>query len=177
MRYVIYVDQKSEKAATLDEAVGIMASLMYIDQADIVAQVEASGMARAVYGFTTGQLSDLEWRDPSPADPLDIARNKVRELYGEDGVLEVDDADTVSVGDDGHQVMVWVWVSDADAGITDDEEDPDPAYMEQLYVAAAAHPVAEFDADSVASMGGDAGAYVSGWVCIGIDPEESEEAA
>ena len=176
MRYAIYVNEKCKKAATLDEAVGIMASLMYIDQADIVAQVEASGMARAVYGFTTGQLSDLEWHDPSPADPLDAARNKVRELYGEDGVLEVDEGAQVSEGDDGYQVEVWVWVSDSDAGIDEDVDDPVPEY-ERLYVAAAAHPVAEFDGGSVASMGNDEGAYVSGWICIGIDADKAVQAA
>lgn len=174
MRYAIYVNEKCEKAATLDEAVGIMASLMYIDQADIQAQVEASGMGRAVYGFTTGQLSDLEWRDPNPTDPLDVARNKVRELYGEDGVLEVDDADTVSVGDDGYQVMVWVWVSESDAGIPEYMDEYDD--MADLFVAAAEHPVAEFDGDSEASLGCDEGAYVSGWVCIGIDEDAAEAA-
>lgn len=176
MRYAIYVNEKCEKAATLDEAVGIMASMMHIDQTDTLSQVEASGMARAVCGVTTGQLSDLQWRDPNPADPLEAARNKVLELYGEDGVLEVDEGAPVSEGDDGYMVEVWVWVSDSDAGIEEDLDGPAPDY-ERLYVAAVTHPVAEFDDSSVASMGDDEGAYVSGWICIGKEAEASEEAA
>jgi len=175
MRYAIYVNEKCDKAATLEEAVGIMASLMYIDQANILAQVKASGMARAAYGFTTGQISDLEWQDPNPSEPKDIARNKVRELYGEDGGLEVDEGDPVILGDHGYQVKVWVWVSDYDAGITEDMDDP--VSIAELFVGAVEHPVAEFDDDSVASMGSDEGAYVSGWIGIGVDSDDSSEAA
>lgn len=173
MRYLIHVEHNTGKAASLEEALGIMSGWMRIDPEQVRAEVEESGIGRAVNGFATGQISDLEWQAPSPADPEEAARNKVRELYGEDGVLEVDD-DPVSRGDDGWVVQVWVWVSDSDAGIGEEEEPTDD--LLDRYVAAVEHPVAEFDGNSVASMGCDSGAYVSGWICIGIEDDECQAA-
>jgi len=174
MRYSIHVDHNCESADSLSEAIRIMGSLMYVDKASVRSQVEESGVGRATYGFTSGQIIDLEWLDPAEEKAMEAARNKVRELYGEDGVLEVDEGADVTTGDDGHVVEVWVWVSDSDAGISEEEEPTDD--LGDRYVAAAEHPVAEFDDDSEASMGCDSGAYVSGWICIGIDEEDAEAA-
>lgn len=164
MRYAIYVNDISRKARTLDEALGLMAGLMRIDRADVRAQLEASGTARAITSRKVGSIEDRHWVETSPASIEDRARNKVRQLYGEDGVLEVDEGDPVSRGDGCLQVRVWVWVYDSDAGITGEEQSD--AERESKYIRAACHPVADIDIDASVSMGEEPGAYVSGWVCI-----------
>lgn len=175
MRYSIFVDGWSDKAGTLDEAIGLMAKRMWFQRPDVREQVESSGVGRAVYGFTTGQITDHEWVDPNPSEPEERARYAVRDLHGDDGALEVDDGATVIGVDSGYRVEVWVWVSNEDAGIT--EETDDEPEIERRYVAAAEHPFAEFDEDSRASMGCDPGAYVSGWIEIGLHPSLGGEAA
>lgn len=174
MRYSIYVDSFHGKAQTLDDAISMMASKMWFQRLDVREQVESSGIGRAVFGFTTGEITDHEWVDLTLSDPEERARCAVRELYGDDGVLEVDEGGAVLPVESGYQVQVWLWVSDDDAGIT--EEMDDEADMEQRYVAAAEHPVAEFDASATASMGCDPGAYVCGWIHITLHPNIAAEA-
>lgn len=201
MRYSVDVNSFQGKAETLEEAISIMASQMWFQRPDVKEQVESSGIGRAVYGFTTGQITDHEWVDPSPTDLEEKARCTVRDLYGDDGVLEVDEGATVIGVDGGFRVQVWVWVSDEDAGIdkhalpqkrteadveamteeevtaSDDEVMAEDDELENLYVSAAEHPVAEFDENATASMGDDPGAYVSGWIHITLHPSTLAESA
>lgn len=175
MRYSVDVNNFQGKAGTLEEAISIMASQMWFQRPDVKQQVESSGIGRAVYGFTTGQITDHEWVDPNPGDPEERARCTVRDLYGDDGVLEVDQGATVLEVDGGYRVLVWVWVSNEDAGIS--EEMDDDADMERCYVVAAKHPYAEFDEAATASMGDDPGAYVSGWIYLTLHPSTVAETA
>jgi|AntRauTorckE5430_2_1112549.scaffolds.fasta_scaffold17019_2 hypothetical protein len=163
MRYSIQVNNFSMQALTLDLAIAAMASRMRIDRAGVAGQVKSSGVGGAVYGFTTGHITDNEW-----INTAEVVRNKVRDLYGEDGVLEVDDGATVSEAECGFQVRVWVWVSDEEAGISDNMEEDE---MANCYITAADHDVVEFDDTASASMGDDDGAYVDGWIHIGLEPE------
>ena len=175
MRYSINVNSWCSKAETLDRALVMMGQKMFINRSKAKAQVEDTGAVQAAYGFTAGQITDHEWTDPKLASHKAIARQQVLELYGEDGVLEVDEDATVSTAECGHQVQVWVWVSDEDAGIT--AEMDDDADMERRYVTAVEHPVAEFDEAATASMGEDPGAYVCGWIHVGLHPSSLGETA
>jgi hypothetical protein len=71
---------------------------MYSSPEQVRAKVEKSGTGRAVYGFTTVQVSERELQEPSPADWMDETWKKVRELYAGNGVLEVGDV-SGTVGD------------------------------------------------------------------------------
>ena len=175
MRYSINVNSWCGKAKTLDKALAMMSQKMFINRSEAKTYVEDTGVVQAAYGFTTGQIVDHEWTDPKLVSHKAIARQQVLELYGEDGVLEVDEDATVSTAECGYQVQVWVWVSDEDAGA--DSEASSEGEMSVRYVAAAEHPVAEFDGEAIVSMGDDDGAYVSGWIHIGLDPDIFPELA
>lgn len=102
-------------------------------------------------------------------------RDQARESFGCDGDLEVDsDATVVEQSDGVYRVDVWVWVPESNLTVAPGEILPE-ADLEARYIAAAEHPVADFDGTAIASLGDDPGAYVRGFVVFGADVAQVAE--
>ncbi|GBO89195.1 hypothetical protein [Marinobacter salsuginis] len=158
MRYTINLNSVEQRADTLDAVLTILADFTDFDRAAITQDILYNGAASVLSGPDTALVVDTMYKAAKQA------RECARKMYARDGEVEFADDLPVERTEDGYRVMCWAWVDAADAGCDDLDEDADEDNVELAYISAASHIDVEFDEHSVASLGDDPGAYVSGWV-------------
>lgn len=150
---------------------------------DAAVTLEANGAL--VFGWVSLNIAeDAPGDSANEAGDQDLAQavtdkqiiDKAKELFTEDGALEIDGDAHIERGDNGEQIECWVWVDAYDAGI---DEDADEDEASDRYRSQAEHAIAEIDADAKVSLGDDDGAYVQGWITANIadalDDDDEDE--
>lgn len=125
-----------------------------------------SGFAECVDDSTsrTFGASPEDLTGPMPSHQSVI--EQVREAFGSDGELEIDEGAPIHWQADGVcEVQCWVWVSNDAADIESNDDHSDDE-RERLYLLGASNveTAAEFRDDMTVSLGDDNGSYVSGWI-------------
>lgn len=168
MRYMINLNSVEHEADSLDEALTKLADFTDFNRQDVAQDILYNGAASVIAGPDTALVVDRKYKE------VKQARDVARRIYGKDGEIEFADDLPVAFADDGYRVMCWVWVDASDAGCDDLDEDADEDNIELAYISAASHIDVEFDEHSVASLGDDPGAYVSGWVEVSFGAVEDQ---
>jgi len=158
IRYMINLNSVEHHAETLDQALTVLADFTDFDRAAVSQDILYNGAASVIAGPDTALVVDTMYKEAKQA------RECARKMYARDGEVEFADDLPVERTEDGYRVMCWAWVDAADAGCDDLDDESDEDNVELAYISAASHSDVEFDEHSVASLGDDPGAYVSGWV-------------
>ena len=158
MRYVITLNSVEHRAENLDEVLTVLADFTDIDRAAVSQDILYNGTTSVIACPDTAIAVDTMHKEAKQA------REVARKMYARDGEVEFADDLPVERTDGGYRVMCWAWVDAADAGCDDLDDDADEDNVELAYISAASHSDVDFDEHSVASLGDDPGAYVSGWV-------------
>ena len=168
MRYMINLNSVEHEADSLDDSLRVLADFTDFDRAAVSQDILYNGAASVIAGPDTALVVDTMYKEAKRA------REVARRIFAKDGEVEFADDLPVALAEDGYRVMCWAWVDAADAGCDDLDEDADEDNIELAYISAASHIDVEFDEHSVASLGDDPGAYVSGWVEVSFGDVENQ---